>query len=307
MSGGKRSKQGTPQGGVISPLLANIYINRLLKAFAASDLGNRYGAKIVNYADDFVVVAAYEAPAVLARLKRWLNGMKLTLNETKTCIRDARRENFCFLGYQLGPLVNRRTGERYLGARPSKKALKQVKKKVSRMCLRYRTVPWEQIRDQLNQLLLGWGRYFDYGSPMQWFRQVDFHVAQRARNLLRRRHKLKAYTARFNYAGNLHVQFDERRGGNGLRVRLGESGERKRTLAVGADNPNQNRASRRLYISNATRGGQGYPPLAFTFRPFPRLRPESGTSAGPSCSSAAGWSTSFAVRSATGGWSSSPG
>jgi hypothetical protein len=51
-------------------------------------------------------------------------------------------------------------------------------------------------------------------------------------------------------AGNLHVQFDERRGGNGLRVRLGESGERKRTLAVGVDNPKQNRASRRLYTAN---------------------------------------------------------
>jgi RNA-directed DNA polymerase len=200
MSGGRRSKQGTPQGGVISPLLANIYINRLLKAFAASDLGNRYGAKIVNYADDFVVVAAYDAPSVLARLRRWLIQMKLALNEAKTCIRDARRENFCFLGYQLGPLVSRKTGERYFGARPSKRALMQVKQKVSRICLRYRTVPWEQIRNELNRLLLGWGRYFDYGSPMQWFRCVDQHVANRARNLLRRRHKLKCYTARFTYA-----------------------------------------------------------------------------------------------------------
>jgi len=121
-TGGKRSKQGTPQGGVISPLLANIYINRLLKVFAQSDLMRRYGARIVNYADDFVVVCwPGSAARVLAQVGKWIAGMKLTLNEAKTSIRDARKEFFRFLGYELGPLVNRRTGRRYLGARPSKK------------------------------------------------------------------------------------------------------------------------------------------------------------------------------------------
>ncbi len=99
-SGGKRSKQGTPQGGVISPLLANIYINRLLRVFATSELMKRSGAKIVNYADDFVVVARRGAAEVLAQVKQWLDGMKLTLNETKTSIRDARKEHFRFLGYE---------------------------------------------------------------------------------------------------------------------------------------------------------------------------------------------------------------
>jgi RNA-directed DNA polymerase len=69
-SGGRRSKQGTPQGGVISPLLANIYINRLLKVFAASELGPKHGARIINYADDFVVVALKGAAEVLAHRKR---------------------------------------------------------------------------------------------------------------------------------------------------------------------------------------------------------------------------------------------
>src|SRR5208282_4963364 len=126
MSGGKRSKQGTPQGGVISPLLANIYINRLLRAFAASELGRTYGARLINYADDFVVVARTGAAEVLAQVRRWLHGMKLTLNETKTCLRDGRQESFRFLGYELGPMVNRRTGWRYLGAQPSKKAMETI-------------------------------------------------------------------------------------------------------------------------------------------------------------------------------------
>jgi RNA-directed DNA polymerase len=76
-SGGKRSKQGTPQGGVISPLLANIYINRLLKAFARSDLMKRSGAVLVNYADDFVVLSSRGAAQALAQVRGWLEGMKL--------------------------------------------------------------------------------------------------------------------------------------------------------------------------------------------------------------------------------------
>ncbi len=199
-SGGKRSKQGTPQGGVISPLLANIYINRLLRAFAASGLGQKYGARLVNYADDFVVVARNGAIAVLAQVKQWLAVMKLTLNETKTCIRDGRQESFRFLGYELGPMVNRRTRRRYLGAQPSKKAMEQIREKVSKALWRGRTERWEAIRAELNRLLRGWASYFAYGSPYAAYRCVDIHVADRARNLLRRRHQLPRSTGRFGYA-----------------------------------------------------------------------------------------------------------
>ena len=198
-SGGKRSKQGTPQGGVISPLLANIYINRLLRVFAASELGRKYGARLVNYADDFVVVANEGAATVLAQVKRWLAVMKLTLNETKTCIRNGRQESFRFLGYELGPMMNRRTRRRYLGAQPSKKAMEQIRKKVSKTLWRGRTERWEAIRDELNRLLRGWASYFAYGSPHAAYRRVDVHVAARARNLLRRRHQLPRSTGRFGY------------------------------------------------------------------------------------------------------------
>ncbi len=199
-SGGKRTKQGTPQGGVISPMLANIYINRLLKVFAASDLGRTHGARLVNYADDFVVVANRGAADVLAKVRRWLEGMKLSMNETKTCIRNAREETFRFLGYELGPMINRRTHRTYLGARPSKKAMERIREKVSEALRRERTERWEVIRAELNQLLRGWASYFAYGSPAAAFRLVDIHVADRAHNLLRRRHHLPAATGRFGYA-----------------------------------------------------------------------------------------------------------
>jgi len=205
MSGGKRSKQGTPQGGVISPLLANIYINRLLKVFERSDLRQRYGARLVNYADDFVVLCRKGAHEVLGQVKRWLAGMKLTLNETKTCVREARKESFRFLGYELGPLMNRRTGRRYLGAQPSKEAVKRMREKVSRVLRTGRIEPWNEIRDQLNRLLRGWGKYFCYGSPRKAFHDVDEHVAELARTFLRKRHKLPPRTSRFGWR-ELHRQ-----------------------------------------------------------------------------------------------------
>lgn len=198
-SGGKRSKQGTPQGGVISPLLANIYINRLLRVFGKSDLMKRCGAKIVNYADDFVVLAVRGATEALAQVKRWLVGMKLTLNEAKTCIRNAREEHFRFLGYELGPVVSKITGRRYLGARPSKKALERARREISRILRRGRVAPWDIIRRELNWFLRGWAGYFAYGTPRPAFHVIDNHVTERVKNLLRKRHKLPKATARFNY------------------------------------------------------------------------------------------------------------
>lgn len=199
LGGGKKSKQGTPQGGVISPLLANIYINRLLKAFAASDLGRRLSARIVNYADDFVVVCPRGADEVLERVRQWVQKMGLTLNEQKTCIRNARKESFKFLGYDFGPMINHRTGTSYIGARVSKKAMERIREKVSETLRRQRVEPWEEIRDELNRMLRGWANYFRYGSPAKAFRDIDVHVWQRARNFLRRRHKEPLGTARFNY------------------------------------------------------------------------------------------------------------
>ena len=199
LSGGAGSKQGTPQGGVISPLLANIYINRLLKAFARSDLGERLGARIVNYADDFVVISRRGAKEVLERVRQWVLRLGLKLNEQKTCIRNAGKESFKFLGFDFGPMWNRKTGRRYIGVRVSKKAMERVREKVSEKLRRGRTEPWEEIRDELNRMLTGWENYFWYGSPAKAFRDLDMHVAERAKNFLRRRHKEPQGTARFTY------------------------------------------------------------------------------------------------------------
>ena len=90
VSGGKKATRGTPQGGVASPLLANIYMHRFIKAFRQHGLDRRYGAVLVNYADDFVILCRHGAAEVLETTRRWMTRIGLTLNEDKTRLRDAR-------------------------------------------------------------------------------------------------------------------------------------------------------------------------------------------------------------------------
>ena len=103
MSGGKSSTRGTPQGGVASPLLAIIYMNRFLKHWRLSGRGEAFRAHVVNYADDFVILSRGRAEEALAWTKAVMTKLGLTLNEAKTSVKDARRESFDFLGYTLGP------------------------------------------------------------------------------------------------------------------------------------------------------------------------------------------------------------
>jgi len=198
-SGGKGARRGTPQGGVISPLLANLYMNRYLKVFRLRGLDRRYGARLVNYADDFVVLCRYGAAEVLAQSRRWFRQMGLTLNEQKTRVCEGRRESFTFLGYTFGPMRYRKDGHGYLGAAPAKKAVKRVKGRIRRILRPSNQAPWDVVVGELNRALRGWGNYFGYGTRYPAYRAVDNYVYDRARHFLRRRHKVPTRgTGRFS-------------------------------------------------------------------------------------------------------------
>src|SRR6478752_124639 len=98
LGGGKENTRGTPQGGVISPLLANLYMNRFLKHWRQRDCGGTFQAQLVSYADDFVILSRGHAAQAKEWAKSTLARLGLTLNEEKTALRDARRERFTFLG-----------------------------------------------------------------------------------------------------------------------------------------------------------------------------------------------------------------
>jgi RNA-directed DNA polymerase len=199
MSGGKGSKKGTPQGGVISPLLANIYMNRFLRVFLERGKDREFAARIVSYADDFVILSRGRAEQALAWTRRVMATIGLTINEAKTSIRNARAEHFDFLGYTFGPERYRKDGHWYLAAKPSKKSVQRLKEKV-RSALR----PGNQgaladVVRALNRLLRGWSNYFSYGTRLLAYRAADHYVAERARHFLRRRHKVSTRgTRRFD-------------------------------------------------------------------------------------------------------------
>jgi RNA-directed DNA polymerase len=192
LTGGKENDRGTPQGGVISPLLANLYMNRMLKGWRETGRGAQFKAHIVNYADDFVILSRGKAEEALKWTGAVTEKLKVTLNETKTVIRNARQERFDFLGYQFGPHYSTKTGRKHMGCSPSKKSMRKIRRKVSEHLEPSNTAPWKEVRDRLNQKLKGWKAYFGLGNPWKAYRALDEHVQERVRHFLRRRHKVSS-------------------------------------------------------------------------------------------------------------------
>jgi RNA-directed DNA polymerase len=191
MTGGKGSTRGTPQGGVASPMLANLYMNRFLKHWRGTGCGETFRAHVVSYADDFVILSRGHAAEALTWTKAVMTKLGLTLNEAKTSLKDARRQRFDFLGYTFGPECHRKEGYWYLGASPSKKSVQRLKTKVSEVLVPGNHDPWPDVRDQLNGLLRGWSGYFSYGTRLMAYRAVDNYVYDAVRHFLRRRCKVQ--------------------------------------------------------------------------------------------------------------------
>lgn len=187
----KRSDQGTPQGGVISPLLANIYLHWFDKVFhSATGPAHWAQARLVRYADDFVVLARHQSQAlreyIETKLEKWLG---LELNREKTRIVDVRKERLDFLGYTFCYVNSRRyPGTQVLSLRPSTKAVQRQKE-----ALRYltspamRTVAVTDLIGRINRQLRGWGNYFGHGYWKDAFHEINGHVLIRLSIHLRNR------------------------------------------------------------------------------------------------------------------------
>lgn len=190
MSGGKQSTCGTPQGGVISPLLANRYMNRFLRHWRNQGRGEAFRAHVVNYADDFVILSRGHAEEALAWTRQVMTRLGLTVNEAKTSVLDARQKRFDFLGYSFGPHYYRKDGHWYLGASPSQKSVQRLKARVGEIMIPSNVAPWDEVRVRLNRLLRGWAGYFAYGTRLMAYRAADNHVYATVRGFLKRRHKV---------------------------------------------------------------------------------------------------------------------
>ena len=200
-TGGRGHGRGTPQGGPLSPLLANVYMHRFLRAWRERGMDRRLRAKVVSYADDFVILCRGSAVEALAVARRWMQALKLTLNEGKTRTCDATREPFDFLGYTFGPLVHRPTGRTYVGAQPSRRAAARMRDRVRSILRPGNQAPWPEVVRQVNRVVGGWQRYFSYGTVSRAYWNLDKFLLSRARGFLMRRHKLPGRgTRRFTAA-----------------------------------------------------------------------------------------------------------
>jgi RNA-directed DNA polymerase len=190
LTGGGKNTCGTPQGGVVSPMLANLYMNRFLKYWRMGGQKERFQAHVVNYADDFVILSRGKAEQSLNWTRGVMTKLKLTLNEAKTSIKAARKESFTFLGYTFGPHYYRKDGHWYLGASPSKKSVARLRAKVGDLLRPNNVGSWPEVRNKLNSMLQGWAAYFSYGTRLMAYRAVDTYVLDRVRHFLKRRHKV---------------------------------------------------------------------------------------------------------------------
>jgi RNA-directed DNA polymerase len=189
----KGNGQGTPQGGVISPLLANIYLNVLDTLWAVKKVQERLGARLVRYADDSVILCGSNAGRILNGFKKVLNDLGLTVNEEKTRLVDARRESFNFLGFTIG-MRRGRTGRTYPHIEPSKKAQKRIRSEIKRLTTeQYSAVPTEVVIRRVNEVARGWVGYFRYGNCTKALVILKRYLVYRMRIYLRRKHHYRSF------------------------------------------------------------------------------------------------------------------
>lgn len=189
------------QGGVISPLLANIYINRLLRHWRETGASERLG-RIVSYADDFVILCRSQGQAreSLDLVSRWVERLGLAIHPEKTRLCFVWDEPFDFLGYTFRSIERIHTGRRILTAVPAKKARRRIQEKVNALLYRGNPTPWPELREKLNRLLAGWANYFSFGWTGGADGAIWWHTYQRVRRFLCKRHKLPAQGSRFRVA-----------------------------------------------------------------------------------------------------------
>ena len=179
---GHKNRTGTPQGGVISPLLANVYMHLIDRIVNNTrSLFHRYGVRIVRYADDFVLMGKTLPEEIVEKLKDLLNRMGLMLNETKTRQIDAREDSFNFLGFTIRydrDLKGRNT--KYWNIMPSKKSEEKIRDKVGEFLKTHGHYKAEDVVKELNTIMRGWLNYFDIKGvsyPAMSKRRLRFYLS----------------------------------------------------------------------------------------------------------------------------------
>jgi group II intron reverse transcriptase/maturase len=192
IGGGKGNRKGTPQGGVISPLLSNLFLHLLDRIWERRDLKWNIGARIIRYADDIVVLCRKSTDSAMVVLRQVLERMGLKLNESKTRVVDACQEGFTFLGFEVRMAKSHWTGNHYPHVQPSKKSLKAIKDRITELTVRTRTgMPLNLMVNEVNTTVRGWVGYFHVRNCSTVLSDVRWHLEERLRTHLRKRYKIR--------------------------------------------------------------------------------------------------------------------
>jgi len=207
-----RSKTGTPQGGVISPLLSNIYLHWFDRVFHRADGPGQWAkAKLVRYADDFVILARTISPKlsgwIEGKLEKWLG---LQINRERTRILNLRQtgQSLDFLGFTFRYDLDQhgRRAWRYLNLQPSRKAMEREREALRQLINPHQShTPLPELIGRVNRNLRGWSNYFKLGYPRKSFRHLNHFVRQRLGQHLRRRSQ-RGWRARQGVSLYAHLQ-----------------------------------------------------------------------------------------------------
>lgn len=186
----KDEGRGSPQGSPISPLLANLYMRRFVLGWKTLGYEQRLRARIVNYADDFVICCRGSAHKAAEAMRDMMQRLKLTVNESKTKCCRVPDATFDFLGYTFGRCYSAKTGSFYIGTRPAKQKIRKLCQSLHELTLP--STCWLDTEKQvarLNRRLIGWANYFQLGPVSKAYRAVDGYVTRRLRRWLCKKHK----------------------------------------------------------------------------------------------------------------------
>jgi len=196
-TGGKSSKQGTPQGGVISPLLANIYMNLLDRIVNKTDgYFAQKGITMIRYADDFILMSKHISQESLLKVHHYLERMGLIINTTKSKLVNAKTNSFDFLGFTFG--YDRSIlyeGTRFWNVKPKAKSLVKIKQKINQKLKLIGHYPAQRVVYELNPIIRGWMNYYHIekvSTTQVAFRELEDYLRVRLLRYYNRKSQRKS-------------------------------------------------------------------------------------------------------------------